>query len=177
MLTIEQRIKDLTDAIIEHDTERTCPYCNKHDWGAELHAPECLVAKAIGLQKDLTLIPKPIDFTRLMEHLERIIGQPLPDEAHSLVSALVGSYIRRTILVTSNPPVLNSYLTAPAKVTAGQVYGWKVSAKVGYGGDWAAYRAPWNVPDDLALDQGEKLLEATAKDLFWSIAAAEFQYR
>lgn len=32
---------DLARALVAHDTERTCPFCSKTDWGADQHDAGC----------------------------------------------------------------------------------------------------------------------------------------
>jgi hypothetical protein len=32
---------DLALGLVAHDTERTCPFCSKTDWGAEQHDAGC----------------------------------------------------------------------------------------------------------------------------------------
>lgn len=39
-------LKDLADAILSYDTDQTCQFCEKNEWGEDNHYADCPFSKA-----------------------------------------------------------------------------------------------------------------------------------
>ncbi len=66
--------------------------------------------------------------------------------------------------------------TSPQRLVAGTRVPVKIVAVVGYGNDWAAYIGPSEWTDQRVSEEGDKISEDAAKNLFPAMAQA-FGYR
>lgn len=71
----------------------------------------------------------------------------------------------------------NKASVSPGDVQADDAFAIKVVAVTGHANDWAAYLGPAYWPDTDVADSGDKILESTAKRLFWVLAASGRAYR
>ncbi len=71
----------------------------------------------------------------------------------------------------------NKITVSPSDVNTDDAFAIKIVAVAGPANDWAVYQGPAHWPDILVADSGDKLLEGTARKLFYVMSQSGRTYR
>jgi len=72
---------------------------------------------------------------------------------------------------------VNKYSISPSDLVPGDRMAVKVVACIGQANDWAAYQGPSDWSDEQVAEQGDKIPESAAMELFYAAHASGRVYR
>lgn len=58
--TDQQKLYVIASILVKHDTGKECPYCNKREWGQDLHDKDCpfeIAYKILSRENDKEITP------------------------------------------------------------------------------------------------------------------------